>query len=177
MRAALWGLSGFLLLVVAHLAEAQQTPDLGVSIPPGVQPNAVLVDPVTRSLIISSDRILIYGSVDNMAPGSSSPSPLRVLGAPNSTVLNWFGSYPNDLYVWIPTGLALDSQGTLWVSDSSRVVWWKNALNLPNSAPASGVIGKYNFTDTLPYRGRPALYNPSGLISSPFMELITYLFG
>lgn len=47
---------------------------------------------------------------------------------------------PNDVYV--------DLAGRLWVSDASnrRVLRFDNARNLPNGAPADGVLGQLNFT-------------------------------
>ncbi len=48
-----------------------------------------------------------------------------------------------------PTGIGLDTQGTLWVVDTinSRVVSFANAASLPNGASATGILGQPNFTD------------------------------
>ncbi len=90
----------------------------------------------------SNHRVVWYNNAASLANGSPANG---VLGQPG------FGSAvgattqtgmknPNDLYV--------DYAGRLWVSDAAnrRVLRFDNARNLPNGAPADGVLGQQEFT-------------------------------
>ncbi|MBK9291032.1 MAG: T9SS type A sorting domain-containing protein [Bacteroidetes bacterium] len=90
----------------------------------------------------SNHRVVWYQNAATLANGSPANG---VLGQPG------FGSAvgattqtgmknPNDVYV--------DYAGRLWVSDAAnrRVLRFDNARNLPNGAPAVGVLGQTDFT-------------------------------
>lgn len=90
----------------------------------------------------SNHRVVFYHQAASLSNGSPANGVLGqadfgvAVGATTQTGMK----NPNDLYV--------DLQGRLWVSDAAnrRVLRFDNARNLPNGAPADGVLGQTNFT-------------------------------
>jgi streptogramin lyase/lysophospholipase L1-like esterase len=89
----------------------------------------------------SNHRVVYYVNAANLANGSAADGVLgqadfgMAAGATTQTGMK----NPNDLYV--------DAGGRLWVSDAAnrRVLRFDNARNLPNGAPADGVLGQTEF--------------------------------
>jgi sugar lactone lactonase YvrE len=67
----------------------------------------------------------------------------------------------------LPSGVAVDASGRLWVADSSnnRLLRFDGAANKGNGEPADGVLGQANFTSGAANRGGGAAANT---LSSPF---------
>lgn len=90
----------------------------------------------------SNHRVVFYHQAATLSNGSPANGVLGqadfgvAVGATTQTGMK----NPNDLYV--------DPQGRLWVSDAAnrRVLRFDNARNLPNGAPANGVLGQTGFT-------------------------------
>ena len=87
-------------------------------------------------------RVLMFRDADNKANGALAD---LVLGQAdfNSAV-----SSISQTGISSPEAIHIDTTGRLWVADSSnnRVVWYDNAENLSNGAPANGVLGQSDFT-------------------------------
>lgn len=93
----------------------------------------------------SNHRVVWYNNAASLANGSPANGVLgqpgfgSTIGATTQTGMK----NPNDVYV--------DYAGRLWVSDASnrRVLRFDNARNLPNGAPADGVLGQENFSSDI----------------------------
>ncbi len=93
----------------------------------------------------SNHRVVFYVNASNLPNGSPANAVLgqadfgMAVGATTQTGMK----NPNDVYV--------DIFGRLWVSDAAnrRVLRFDNARNLPNGAPADGVLGQADFTSDL----------------------------
>ena len=89
-------------------------------------------------------RVLLFRNADSL--GNGAPADL-VLGQPDFTTNSSGTSQTKMSY---PSGLQIDPNGRLWVLDAqnNRVLWFDDAANLTNGAPASGVIGQTDFTSS-----------------------------
>ena len=67
--------------------------------------------------------------------------------------------------MWFPTGIAVDSRGTLWVADTqnNRVLWFLNAGQRSNGSNADGVLGQSDFASSAPGEGSLGMSGPLGL--------------
>lgn len=65
----------------------------------------------------------------------------------------------------LPSGVAADSKGTLWVADNgnARVLRFDAAASKPNGADADGVLGQPNFTSTTENISQTGFNGPWGL--------------
>ena len=112
-------------------------------------PKGVAIDPVARTLFISdsaNNRILRYDNIDTLQTGTP---PSSVLGQPNFTSIGANqNTNPSAFTLSAPVGICIDSAGTLWVADggNNRVLWYLNASQLSNGAPANGFLGQPSFT-------------------------------
>ena len=82
----------------------------------------------TLSNIVSADLVLGQANFDSAVLGSANQS-----------------NFDSGL-----EGIFVDNNGRLWVADygNGRVLWFNNAANLANGAPADGVLGQTDFTST-----------------------------
>ena len=64
-----------------------------------------------------------------------------------------------------PTGVAIGSDGTLWVADASnsRVLRFANATSKPDGAAADGVLGQPDFASNTPVTSATGIHGPAGL--------------
>lgn len=62
----------------------------------------------------------------------------------------------------LPSGVAVDSKGTLWVADNgnARVLRFDAAASKPNGADADGVLGQPNFTSDTPKTSQNGMLDP-----------------
>lgn len=158
-------LSLLLLLMIPWLAihHAQQAADLEITFPFG-SPMGVAIDLSSRALVVASDKIYFFPSVDTFASSSIPPSPLTEVGAPglliNSTV------YPTNAFCkgGAFTGITLDKKGNLWASDvvTPRVLLWQNAQHSSSGSRAKQVLGQPSFTSSGSGSDGQGLNGPSG---------------
>ena len=157
----------FLLLLVGFLPSVvpQQRADLEFS-SFAWYPLGVWIDAQTRGLLIATDRILFYESVDSMAQliNTTGPPPIFALGAPDTVTK---GSVCSQQDVNNQArGIVMDDHGTLFVSDTlnSRVLYWYNASSLTNGSLASGVIGQTDYNSFISHLGgQNTLGKPQGM--------------
>ncbi|MEM6801332.1 MAG: NHL repeat-containing protein [Bacteroidota bacterium] len=122
-------------------------------------PYDVAVDPTTGKVFVAdlfNNRILRYASIDQFIYNQDAEA---VLGQSNMTS-NSSGVSQSKFNG--PTGIHVDKEGRLWVSEfsSSRVLWFNNASNLANGANADGVLGQGNFTNANRGTAADSMYNP-----------------
>ncbi len=122
-------------------------------------PSAAAIDPTTGDLWVVdfiSSRVLKWTSADKYVSGSAASV---VLGQPDfTTTLPNHGVLtdpPAADSLAAPTGVAVDSNGTLWVADlaNSRVLRFDDAASKTNGAPADGVLGQPDFISNTPNNG------------------------
>lgn len=113
-------------------------------------PAGIAIDPATGKVFVAdqfNNRVLRFSSAAAMASGSNAEA---VFGQPNFS-----GSTPNQggaasaSTLAIPSSVAIDSSGTLWVADgNNRVLGYLVAASLGNNPPADRVLGQADFTTT-----------------------------
>ena len=109
-------------------------------------PTDILVDPSNGDLWVSdyfNNRVLRFAAAHAIA--ANQPAATQVLGQPNFTS-NGAAVSQNGMNQ--PHGLALESNGRLWVADflNNRILRFDNAAALGNGGNASAVLGQPNFT-------------------------------
>ncbi|MDD5198593.1 MAG: NHL repeat-containing protein [Terrimicrobiaceae bacterium] len=137
------------------------TPPTGASLR---APSGIAIDPATGKVFVAdafNNRVLRFSSAAAMASGSNAEA---VFGQPNFS-----GSSPNQggsvsaSTLAVPTTLAIDGNGTLWVADgNNRVVGYLVASSLSNNPPADRVLGQATFTTAAPGLTASTLKTPSG---------------
>lgn len=109
-------------------------------------PYALAIDGSGRLWVCDANnhRVLRFDDASNKASGAAADG---VLGQPGFITKNTALSQSG---LNSPTGLAIDADGNLWVSDSSnnRVLRYNNAAGKSNGANADGVLGGVDFTTT-----------------------------
>ena len=108
------------------------------------QPAQAVIDPATGKVFVcdqGNNRILRYPSTAAMSNGAAAEA---VLGQ------GYFTTNAPDLTadgLNLPSGIAIDASGNLWVADASnnRVLRYANAATIASGAAASGVLGQPNF--------------------------------
>jgi sugar lactone lactonase YvrE len=108
------------------------------------QPAQAIIDPATGKVFVcdqGNNRILRYPSTAAMSNGAAAEA---VLGQ------GYFTTNAPDLTadgLNLPSGIAIDASGNLWVADASnnRVLRYANAATIASGAAASGVLGQPNF--------------------------------
>jgi len=129
-------------------------------------PSGIAIDPASGKVFVSDThhhRILRFSSTAAMAAGA--PAEL-VFGQPNFTTANPPTSPPTQFNFNSPRDLAVDSQGRLWVADTSnhRVMRFDDASNLAANQPnANGVLGQANFTTKASATSATGMNVPSGV--------------
>ena len=124
------------------------------------QPRSVAVDSAgTLWVSEQSNRVLRFDSAAGKANGANADG---VLGQPDftSSATAATGSGMN-----LPTGIAVDSAGTLWVADylNNRVLRFDNATGKADGAAADGVLGQANFTSSLAATTAGGMSRPFGV--------------
>ena len=138
---------------------ASQTSQAGI-----MGPQDVAVDPTSGKVFVAdtmNSRVLRFSNVSALTNGANAEA---VLGQPDFT-----SSAPQTTQDGMgdPAGIAVDSAGRLWVSDTSngRVLRFDNASSKANGADADGVLGQLDFTSRLlgPEASQSGLNGPIGL--------------
>ncbi len=107
-------------------------------------PRGIAIDLASGKLFVAdreSSRVLRWSSVQALQSGAAAEA---VLGQPNFSSNTQATTQAG---LRLPSNLAVDTAGRLWVADSgnSRVLKYNNAANLPNGSPADGVLGQGDF--------------------------------
>ena len=111
-----------------------------------------------------NNRVLRFADAAHQPNGATANG---VLGQPNFTSGSATSATTTTLQS--PGGLAMSSDGTLWVADggNNRMVRYDDAAHQPNGAAADGVLGQPNFTSNGSNRGGTAtgtsLSHPGGM--------------
>ena len=94
---------------------------------------------------IGNNRVLRFASAASKPNGAAADG---VLGQPDFTTVSAGASSTKMKY---PYGVAVGSDGTLWVADSgnNRVLRFASAAGKANGDPADGVLGQANFTSNV----------------------------
>lgn len=126
-----------------------------------IQPSAVTLDAAGRLWVADSGnaRVLKFNGAATLASGSAANTVLGQANFDTATAATTNNRLIN------PNGVAVDSSGRLFVSDTSsnRILRWDNAASLANGANANGVIGQGNFTNNSGGLGADELTTPLGL--------------
>ncbi len=109
------------------------------------QPFAVTVDPATGKVFVCdqpNNRILRYPSSAAYTNGATAEAVLGQANFTSNTANTGAGNVLD-----LPTGIAIDALGNLWVADfnNDRVLRFANAATLASGASASSVLGQPNF--------------------------------
>lgn len=117
------------------------------------------VDPVSKKVFVAdtnADRILRFPSMAALQNGAVAEAELGE--RPGNPTLN-------GARLSLPSGLACDGAGRLWVADrgNNRVLRFDGAATLPSGAPASGVLGQANFTTSTAGTAENKLTSPSAV--------------
>jgi sugar lactone lactonase YvrE len=108
------------------------------------KPQDVLVDQFGTLWVVDSDnkRVLWYFNAATKPNGSNADG---VLGQPGFNTADF--DYPSGNQFHNPSGLHVDSAGTLWVADflNNRVLRFVDAVNKTNGASADSVLGQATF--------------------------------
>ena len=132
------------------LGQPNFTSNAPATTPSGMRaPFSVAVDPTTGKVFVAdqeNQRVLRFGSVTALSNGAAAEA---VLGQADFTSgeHNRGGTVAANSMVY-PTGLSVDSEGRLWVTDmgNSRVLRFDDAATKANGVDADGVLGQPNFT-------------------------------
>ncbi len=119
---------------------AGQTSQAGI-----LNPQDVAVDPTSGKVFVAdsmNNRVLRFDNVSALTNGANAEA---VLGQPNFTSS---AAQTTQDGMYSPTGIAVDSAGRLWVSDTlnERILRFDNASSKANGADADGVLGQLDFT-------------------------------
>ena len=151
-----------LLGQVAYSGNSPASTQTGLSSPSAVaiQGSGTGPDPYTLYVAdTANQRILRYDNPEAAANGANA---FRLLGQPN------YGpptAGPTSALMSGPTGVAVSSTGTLFVSDylSHRVLRYDSARTKTNGAPADGVLGQSLFTTSNFGFSAAAMASPGGI--------------
>jgi sugar lactone lactonase YvrE len=120
-------------------------------------PFAITVDSAGRLWVADSrnHRVLRFDNAATKANGAAADGLLGQTGTATATAST----------MATPSGIAIDSTGTLWVTDleNHRILRFDNAATKANSAPADGVLGQSNFTNNLPATNASGFSFPQGV--------------
>jgi sugar lactone lactonase YvrE len=107
----------------------------------------------------SNHRVLRFNNAASKANGADADA---VLGQTDLTS-NASGLSQSQFY--LPKGLAIQSDGTLWVADFSnhRVLRFDNAASKANGADADAVLGQTDFTTKTTAANEYKMFSPNGL--------------
>jgi|HigsolmetaAR202D_1030399.scaffolds.fasta_scaffold02981_5 Gluconolactonase len=107
----------------------------------------------------SNHRVLRFNNAIGKANGANADGVLGQVDFDSNTTA------ANEYKIFMPTGIAIDSNGSLWVSasDHHRVLRFDNASAKPNGAAANGVLGQANFTSTSSNLAQDRFEYPTGI--------------
>mgnify|MGYP001085964834 CR=1 FL=1 len=107
----------------------------------------------------SNNRVLRFNNAMGKANGANADGVLGQVDFDTKTTA------ANEYKMFTPTGIAIDSNGSLWVSasDHHRVLRFDNASAKPNGAAANGVLGQANFTSTSSNLAQDRFEYPTGI--------------
>lgn len=124
-------------------------------------PSGVYVDNEGRLWVSdkNNNRILRYDDAANLPDG---PLADGILG---QTGYGVSGAAISQTRVWNPKGITGDADGNLFVLDSlsHRVLMFADAANLPDSSPASLVLGQEDFTGSGVATQQDNLFSPTAI--------------
>lgn len=124
-------------------------------------PRGGLDDPISGKFFVADNgRVLRYS---NRTAAINGAAPEAALG--KDDLSDYGGGSPTQVNLGSTWGLALDSAGKLWVSDTdnNRVVAFPNAAKAATGATMSVVLGQPNFTDEDSGLAQDRLTQPHGL--------------
>lgn len=131
-----------------------------------VQPEAIVIEPVTGKVFVSDyqgNRVLRFSST---AAYQTNGAAEAVLGQADFDQTNSMDP-PTASSLYGPGGMAFDSQGNLYVADyfNRRILRWNNPTTISSGATADIVIGQADFTSKVdPGTGSHSLFDgPWGL--------------
>ena len=134
-------------------------------------PSAVAVDPTTGKVFVAdtnNSRVLRFASAASLSNGADADGVLGQADFVGYSSNRGTTATANSLNY--PTGVAVDSTGTLWVADNSnhRVLRFASAASKLDGADADGVLGQANFAGDASNRGGTTatantLFDPFGV--------------
>ena len=136
---------------------------LGTSATTMNSPSMVVTDPTTGKIFVAdtyNDRVLRFASVTSLINGNAAEA---VLGQVDFTSSE---SALSATQMDVPGGLAIDSNGRLWVADTfnNRVLRFDNVTSKANGAAADAVLGQADFTHNVAATTQSGLNTPGNLI-------------
>lgn len=97
------------------------TADFVLAYTPGWQPRFIAIDPITTCLFVADadNRVLRFPSLATLP---SNPNPEVVFGQKNfvQSSANQGMATPSAKTLYLPSGIFVDMNGTLWVADSQN---------------------------------------------------------
>jgi len=138
-------------------SHAAQTNQIRMQVPSGVA-----VDSKSGKVFVAdtyNNRVLRFADVAALSNGAPAEA---VLGQPDFTSN---APQTSQSGMKLPIGLAVDSNGRLWVADSvnSRVLRFDNAASKANGANADGVLGQPDFTSNTEQTTQDGMALPQGV--------------
>lgn len=124
-------------------------------------PIGVLVDPGDRLWIVeqTNNRVVRFENAGQLTTGASASG---VLGQTGFTSGSQNGGATG---MRVPSGLAMDAEGTLWVADhwNNRILGFRDAATKENGAAAEQVIGQPDFNSASAGTSAGGFNRPLGL--------------
>jgi sugar lactone lactonase YvrE len=127
-------------------------------------PHAAAIDPTSGKLFVvdtQNSRVLRFTSAGALQAGAAAEA---VFGQPN-----FYSNLPQQTTTagvfYGPTGIAIDQNEHLWISDTSqsRVLRFDNADTKASGAPADAVLGQSDFSSSAPATTAAGMDHPAGL--------------
>jgi len=127
-------------------------------------PNAIAIDAQGALWVADqgNNRVLRF---PNAASAGNGPAANLVLGQPDFSGTSPLTTRPG---MNAPSGLCVDSSGTLWVADQSnnRVLRFDDAANKGSGADANGVLGQLDFTSSGSGSNAKGMNQPFGVAAT-----------
>lgn len=125
-------------------------------------PEDVAIDPVSGKVFVAdtgNNRVLRFASYAALANGAAAEA---VVG--QSTFEATGGRNTQD-GLFAPSGVYVDGQGRLWVSDknNNRILRYDNAATLADGPPADGILGQTGYGVSSAATSQTRVFNPKGI--------------